>query len=134
MPSRRIARLNEQLRADVSELIAREMKDPRLAGLISITGVELSPDLRHAQVYVSVLGTAAERQHTLAALRRAAGFLRTQLATRLTTKRTPDLHFVLDASIERGERIMDLIRQVEHERARPPSDEATGAEPTDEHP
>lgn len=113
MPSRRVARLNEQIRSDLAELIAREMKDPRLAGLVTVTSVDLSPDLRNARVFISVLGSDEERKHSLQAIRNAAGFLRTQLATRLTTKRAPELHFLLDTSIERGERIMNIIRQIE---------------------
>jgi ribosome-binding factor A len=117
MPTRRIARLNEQTRADIAQLVAREMKDPRIAGLVSITSVDLSPDLRHAQVYVSVMGTEDDRRQTLRGLRAAAGFLRSQLAARMTTKRAPELQFALDESIERGERIMSLIREVERETA-----------------
>lgn len=128
MPSRRIERLNEQLRADVAELIAREMKDPRIAGLVSVTSVDLSPDLRHAHVYVSVLGSDVDRKHTLAGLRSASGFLRTQLAARLTTKRAPELQFSLDSSIERGERIMHLIREVEREEAENGSAEPSSVE------
>ncbi|HLH74199.1 MAG TPA: 30S ribosome-binding factor RbfA [Chloroflexota bacterium] len=115
MVSRRIARLNEQVRSDIAELITREMKDPRLAGLVSVTSVELSPDLRNARVFISVLGSDLERKQTLQAIRSAAGFLRTQLAARMTTKRAPELHFLLDTSIERGERIMHLIHQIEKE-------------------
>jgi ribosome-binding factor A len=113
MPTRRIARLNEQLRADLADLIVREVKDPRLAGLVTITQVDLSPDLRHAKVFVSVLGSEDDRKHSLAALRSATGFLRSQIAHRLTTKRAPDLQFVSDVSIERGERIMQILREVE---------------------
>lgn len=108
-----MARLNEQLRADVAELIAREMKDPRLAGLVSVTAAEMSPDLRHARVFISVLGSDEDRKKTLQAIRSAAGFLRTQLAGRMTTKRAPELHFSMDASIERGQRIINLLHQIE---------------------
>lgn len=131
MASRRIARLNEQIRADVADLIAREMKDPRLAGLVTVTAVDLSPDLRNARVYISVLGSEEERNRTLAAIRNAAGFLRSQLAVRLTTKHAPELHFVSDTSIERGERIMHLIRQIEREEQSEPEAEATQQELTD---
>ncbi len=113
MTTRRMARLNEQLRADVAELIAREMKDPRLAGLVSVTAAEMSPDLRHARVFISVLGSDEDRKKTLQAIRSAAGFLRTQLASRMTTKRAPELHFAMDASIERGQRIMNLLHEIE---------------------
>jgi ribosome-binding factor A len=131
MPTRRLARLNEQIRADVAELIARELNDPRLGGLVSVTSAELSPDLRHARVFVSVLGSDEDRTHTLQALRSAAGFLRTQIAARLTTKRAPELHFALDESIERGERIMSLIRVIEHEEAAHAPEGADAAGPTD---
>lgn len=115
MASRRIARLNDQIRADLAELIARQMKDPRVSGLISVTGVDVAPDLSTAKVYISVLGTPDERKRALTALRNASGFLRTQLATRLTIRRAPELHFMADTSIERGERIMELLREVESE-------------------
>ncbi|HVC32758.1 MAG TPA: 30S ribosome-binding factor RbfA [Chloroflexota bacterium] len=125
MPTRRIARLNEQVRADLAELITREMKDPRLAGLVSVTAADLTPDLRHAHVFISVLGSEEERKKTFQAIQNAAGFLRTQLAARMTTKRAPELHFALDASIERGQRIMQLLHEVdlpepEPERPREP--------------
>lgn len=134
--SRRIARLNGQLRADLSELIVRELKDPRVSGLVSVTAVTVAPDLHDATVYVSVLGTDADRRHTLQALRSAAGFLRSQIAARLHTKYTPELHFTLDTSIERGERIMHLMREIEHEeRDRPTGDDHRQdlSEDTDEH-
>ena len=112
MPSRRVERLNAQLRADISELIQREVRDPGLPGLVSITSVDLSPDLRHARVYVSVLGGDAERSRALAALQRAAGFIRHELAQRLTMRSVPELAFRPDASLERGERIIELLREV----------------------
>lgn len=117
MPTRRITRLNEQVRADIAQIVSREMKDPRIAGLVSFTSVDLSPDLRRARVSFSVFGTDEDRHHTLQGLRAASGFIRSQLARRLTTKRAPELQFELDQSIERGERIMTLIRQVARETA-----------------
>ncbi|MCL4396579.1 MAG: 30S ribosome-binding factor RbfA [Chloroflexi bacterium] len=115
MASRRIERVNEQLRAEISELIGRHMKDPRLHGMISVTEVETSPDLRRAKVFVSILGTAEERKETLAALQHAAGFFRHELRERLRMKRTPEIDLRLDNSIERGDRIMRLLRQVQDE-------------------
>src|SRR5579875_412702 len=99
MLSRRLARLNEQVREDLAELITRELKDPRIAGLVSVTAVELSPDLRHARIFISVYGTEEQRRQTFAALRSATGFLRSQLAARMTTRRAPEIHFVPDISI-----------------------------------
>ena len=117
MPTRRIARLNDQVRGDIAQIVAREMNDPRLSGLVSIISVDLSPDIRQAQVYVSVMGREEDRKHTLQGLRAATGFIRSLLASRMTTKRAPELHFVLDQSIERGQRIISLIREVERETA-----------------
>jgi ribosome-binding factor A len=130
--SRRIARLNDQLRADLAELIARELKDPRVSGLVSITAVDLSPDLRNATVHVSVLGSEVDRRHTMRALRSASGFLRSQIAARLTTKRAPELRFSLDTSIERGERIMSLIREIEQEDRASSSDSNAADKDSDE--
>lgn len=122
MASRRLDRLNEQLRQEISQLISRVLRDPRLAGIVSITTVEVSPDLRHARVYFSVLGGEEERGRVLAALQGAAGFLRHELASRLTLRHVPELTFKPDVSIERGERIMELLREVEHEQRAEPGD------------
>ncbi len=115
MPSRRVERLNEQFRAEISELIRRELRDPGLTGLVSITTVDLSPDLRHARVYFSALGGEEERRRALAALQRAAGYLRHELAGRLTLRHVPELLFRPDTSLERGERIMGLLREIREE-------------------
>jgi len=122
MASRRLDRLNEQLRQEISQLISRVLRDPRLAGVVSITTVEVSPDLRHARVYFSVLGGEEERGRVLAALQGAAGFLRHELASRLTLRHVPELTFKPDISIERGERIMELLREVGHEQRAEPGD------------
>jgi ribosome-binding factor A len=117
MPTRRIARLNDQVRSDIAQIVARELKDPRISGLVSIMSVDLSPDLRLARVYVSVMGSDEDRRHTIRGLQAATGFIRSQLASRMTTKRAPELRFSLDESIERGQRIISLIREVEKETA-----------------
>jgi ribosome-binding factor A len=113
VPSRRIERVNDLLRSELSELIGRTLKDPRVAGLVSLTEVETSADLRHARVYVSVFGSDEERRSTLSALRHAAGFLRHEVAQRVTLRHMPELDFQLDSSIERGDRILQLLRQVQ---------------------
>jgi ribosome-binding factor A len=117
MSTRRVERINDLLRSELSELIGRELKDPRLAGLISITEVETTSDLRHAKVFVSVFGSDEERQSSLAALRSAAGFLRHEVAQRIVIRHMPELEFRLDSSIERGDRILRLLRQVAEEDA-----------------
>lgn len=110
-------RVNELLRAEISELIARNLKDPRVSGTISVTEVETSPDLRHAKVYVSIMGSEEQRRESLAALKHAAGFFRHELGERLTLRRVPELDVRLDESIERGDRIMRLLKQIQREEA-----------------
>ena len=106
---RRIDRVNELLRSEISHLIAREIKDPRVAGVISITEVVASNDLRSARVYVSVMGRSADRQAALEGIRSAASFLRRELRERVNLRHTPHMTFVLDDSIEEGERILRLM-------------------------
>ncbi|CAI8018998.1 Ribosome-binding factor A [Geodia barretti] len=106
---RRIDRINELLRSEISHLIAREIKDPRVAGVISITEVVASNDLRSARVFVSVMGRHSDRQSALDGIRSAASFLRRELRDRVNLKHTPHLTFVLDDSIEEGDRILRLM-------------------------
>ena len=107
--TRRIDRVNELLRSEISHLISREIKDPRVAGVISITEVVASSDLRSARVYVSVMGRNADRQAALEGIRSAASFLRRELRERVNLRHTPHMTFVLDDSIEEGERILRLM-------------------------
>ncbi|GER89169.1 ribosome-binding factor A [Dictyobacter vulcani] len=112
--SHRQEKLGELMTADLSELIRTRVKDPRV-GFASITRVEVSGDLRHARVFVSVMGTPEEQAETMKGLRNASGYLRHELATRLTLRYMPDLSFKLDTSIEEGARILGLISRVEQE-------------------
>ena len=107
-------KLGELMAAELSELIRTRVKDPRV-GFASITRVEVSGDLRHAKVLVSVMGTPEEQEETMKGLRNANGFLRHELATRLTIRYMPELVFKLDTSIEEGARMLDLIRKVQLE-------------------
>jgi ribosome-binding factor A len=109
--TRRTERLNDQLREEISDLVQRELKDPRIGGLVTITEVDVAPDLSHAKVFVSVLGTEEERESTLRALDAAAHFLQRELRRRLTIRRMPELEFVRDDSIAHGAKILDLIEQ-----------------------
>ena len=106
---RRIDRVNEQLRSEISYLIARQIKDPRVAGVISITEVSASNDLRSARVYVSVMGIKRVRQEALEGIRSAASFLRRELRERVNLRHTPHLTFLLDDSIEEGDRVLRLM-------------------------
>ncbi len=107
----RVQKLREFIREEVSDILHRGAKDPRI-GFVSVTDVELSSDLRHARVYVSVLGSQEERERTMEALQRATGFVRTELARRLRTYHTPEIQFRLDPSIERATRVLQLLRQL----------------------
>ncbi|MBI2166278.1 MAG: 30S ribosome-binding factor RbfA [Chloroflexi bacterium] len=111
--SHRIERVNMLLRQEISTLLARDVKDPRLAGLVSITAVECSMDLRHAKVYVSVLGSQEEKEEALKGLASASGFLHRELRLRLKLRHTPDLRFFPDDSIERGIRLSEVIDDLE---------------------
>jgi ribosome-binding factor A len=103
-------RVNESVRQVVSEAVGH-LKDPRI-GFVTITGVETSADLRHARVYVSVLGGERKRQQTLAGLEAAHSVLQAQLARELRLKRTPQLAFEYDPSVERGVRMTKLIDEL----------------------
>jgi ribosome-binding factor A len=104
----RIRRVNEAMRAVLSDAIATEIKDPRV-GFVTVTGVKTSPDLRHARVYVSVLGDDAARQGTMEGLRSAHGFLQGRLASELRLKHTPALTFEYDDTVDRGMRISEIL-------------------------
>lgn len=103
--------LGELIAEELSDLIRTRMKDPRV-GFASITTVQVSGDLRHAKVFVSVMGSSEDQRATLKALDHANGFLRHELAQRLTIRYTPEISFKLDESIARGAHLLDLMRQV----------------------
>ncbi|MEE8353423.1 MAG: 30S ribosome-binding factor RbfA [Dehalococcoidales bacterium] len=107
-----IERVNSLLRQTLSELLQREVKDPRLGGFITITAVDTSADMKHAKVYVSSLGGDDDRQEILGTLTTAAGFFRREMAVSLKLRRIPQLVFQWDDSIERGDRLLRLIDQV----------------------
>ncbi len=108
--NRRVSRVAEAIQEAVAELVLRGIKDPRV-GMVTITQVKLSPDLRHARVFFSRLGDRAEREESLAGLRSAAGFLRTQVARRLRLRVAPELVFELDENPEYAARIARLLEE-----------------------
>jgi len=120
MPGRRAERLAEQIREELSLIIAGEVEDPKV-GFVTVTEAKVSADLRTAKVYVSVLGTEGEVKESMAALKHAAGFIRNQLGVVLRMKRTPDLHFVYDDTDLRAARIEELLSQ-EVAKAQEPSE------------
>jgi len=109
--SERTARLDELLREEISQVVRREVDDPRI-GFVTITEVEVTPDLRHANVWVSVIGSAPERKQTLRALSHAMPFVRGRLG-KLRLKRIPDLHIKEDDSSERGTRVLAILDDLE---------------------
>ena len=125
-PNRRLLRVNETLRQELSELISRQLQDPRLVMLISVTEVRVSHDLRHARVFVSILGTPQEQKTALLGLRSATAFMRHHLSERLKLRTAPLLHFEIDESIERGVRVLSIMNTLE------PPDSASAESPTPE--
>ncbi|MDB6063053.1 MAG: ribosome-binding factor [Verrucomicrobiaceae bacterium] len=107
----RTHRVGDFIKQELASLIQRELRDPRIGGMVSVTGVQVSRDLSHATVYATILGkdTEAEAAESIAALNHAAGFLRTQIAKINNARTTPKLRFVFDSSIGRGARISKLI-------------------------
>ena len=114
--SHRIERVNNLIRREVSILIQRELRDPRLDDFIAVTEVTTSPDLQYAKVFVSCITGKQEEQKILGVLNTAAGFLRTELAKKVSLRRIPELSFYWDDSIEHGDRILRLIDQVSAEQ------------------
>jgi ribosome-binding factor A len=110
--SQRTERIDELLRQEIGAILARDVADPRI-GFVTITSVETAPDLRHARLWVSVIGQAAERDETVAALGRAMPFVRRELGTRLRLRRIPEFHVRLDDSAERGTRVLQLLHELE---------------------
>lgn len=122
MAASRPARIGDQLRAELSELIARDVHDPGI-GFLTITHVKVSPDLQVARVYYTTLGDAQGRRESARALERASPFLRRQIGGRLRLKRVPRLEFFFDESVERGDRVTRLLQDLGTERAAATADD-----------
>jgi ribosome-binding factor A len=122
MQGKRLDRLNQLVREEVSHLLQRELKDPRL-GFVTVTEVAVSKDLRSARVYVSVLGSEEQWKASLAALHSARGFMRNWLAPRLRLRSVPDLTFLPDRSMAHAAHIQTVLERLrEEERPEPPAD------------
>jgi ribosome-binding factor A len=116
MAGARMRRVNEQLREVVGVVVSGDLADPRL-GFVTVTGVETSPDLRSAKVFVSVLGDSTERDDTLEALRSSHGVIQSRIASETRMKRTPTLTFHYDDTIEKGVRISHLLEDTEEDES-----------------
>ena len=110
--TRRTDRINGLLRQEISQLLSRDLNDPRLSGIVSITRVETSNDLRHSEVYVSVLGNREVKNTVLRGINSAGGFMRRELGERLSLRYIPELKFTLDESMEEADHILRLMDQL----------------------
>lgn len=111
----RVERVAEAIHAEVADILTREIKDPRL-GFATITDVEVSADLRYVKVFVSVMGDKSQAEQTMAALESATGFIRSEIGRRIRLRHTPEITFKLDASIRRGARVFELLKEIRGEK------------------
>ena len=109
MTAPRRARIADQIQRELAEVIRTQLRDPRVGSMVTLTGVEVSRDQSHAKVFFTVLGAESAVRDAGEGLQRAAGFLRSELAHRLSTRSVPELHFEFDESVERGVRLSKLI-------------------------
>ncbi|MDH7576714.1 MAG: 30S ribosome-binding factor RbfA [Bacillota bacterium] len=112
----RTSRLAEEIKREVTDILRLELKDPRISKFTSITGVEVSKDLRHAKMFVSVFGSENDQSRTLEGLKKASGFIRAELGKRIRVRYLPELSFCLDRSIQRGIAISQILREVSNEK------------------
>ena len=115
--SRRVSRVAALIQEEVSKMVLHDIKDDRVgAGMVSITDVDVSGDLQHAKIYVSIYGTDEARAETMAGLKSATGYVRRELGRRMRLRRTPEVVFIEDRGIERGDRMLTLLNQLSQER------------------
>ena len=119
--SRRVARVAALIKREVSQMLMSGIKDDRVgAGMVSVTDVDVSGDLQHAKIFVSIYGTDAARAETMAGLKAATGYVRSELGQRVRLRRTPEVIFREDRSFERGAKVLTLLNQLSHERDQKP--------------
>ncbi len=111
MVSHRANRVAEEIKREITQMLRDEIKDPRI-GFVTVTGVEVTPDIRYAKVFVSVYGEDEAKAQSLQALEKAKGFVRSELGKRMRLRYTPEINFKFDSSIEHGARIMKLLEEV----------------------
>jgi ribosome-binding factor A len=112
--SLRANRVGEQMKKELSEIIGRKIKDPRI-GFVTVTDVQVSGDLQQAKVYISVLGDEEQRENTLKGLAKAKGFIRTEVGQRIRLRKTPEIIFEWDESMEYGNRINSILHQLQND-------------------
>ncbi len=109
--SNRLGRIDEELKKEISNIINYEMNNPKITGLISVTRAKITPDLKYAQVYVSILNSKNVKE-TLANLKKSSGYIRTEIAKRINLRITPELIFILDDSMEYGAKIDQILKEI----------------------
>lgn len=115
--SRRVSRVGALIKREVSQMLLNGIKDDRVgAGMVSVTDVDVSGDLQHAKIFVSIYGSEEAKAETMAGLKAATGYVRSELGQRVRLRRTPEVLFVEDRSLERGDRILSLINQISQDR------------------
>lgn len=115
--SRRISRVASLIQQEISDMLLHGIKDDRVgAGMVSVTDVEVSGDLQHAKIYVSIYGSDEARAETMAGLKSATGYVRRELGQRIRLRRTPEVVFIEDRALERGDRMLTLLNQLSQER------------------
>ncbi|PSB21236.1 30S ribosome-binding factor RbfA [Phormidesmis priestleyi ULC007] len=114
---RRMARVAEQIKREVSQMLVNGIKDDRIGtGMVSVTDVDVSGDLQHAKIFVSIYGSAEAKTETMAGLKSATSFVRGELGRRVRLRRTPEIIFVEDQGLERGDNVLNLISRLSRER------------------
>ncbi len=116
MPKQRTDRLNSLLKEVISEVIRKDVRNPHVNELVTVTRVDITKDLRHAKVYISVIGTDADKKETIAALQSAAGFIAVHSSKKVVMRYFPDLVFKIDDSVDAHMRIQTLLGEISNER------------------
>jgi ribosome-binding factor A len=115
--NRRVSRVAELIKREVSQMLINGIKDDRVgSGMVSVTDVDVSGDLQHAKIFVSIYGTDEAKVETMAGLKSATGFVRSELGARMRLRRTPEVIFIEDHSIERGSKVLSLLNRLQQER------------------
>ncbi|MCV3212922.1 30S ribosome-binding factor RbfA [Plectonema radiosum NIES-515] len=128
--TRRVSRVAELIKREVSQMLLSGIKDDRVGtGMVSVTDVDVSGDLQHAKIYVSIYGSDEAKAETMAGLKSATGYVRSELGARVRLRRTPEVLFVEDRSIERGNKVLSLLNQLENSR---PKENQASDDSTDE--
>ncbi|MBD1842822.1 30S ribosome-binding factor RbfA [Cyanobacteria bacterium FACHB-63] len=123
---RRMARVAESIRREVSQMLLNGIKDDRVGtGMVSVTDVDVSGDLQHAKIFVSIYGDEEAKAETMAGLKSATGYVRSELGQRIRLRRTPEVVFIEDRSLERGDKVLGLINRLSQERKEFPDEDVS---------